>query len=100
MELVTSAGNNLSTPGRDCLDVRLLQHPVNRSADFTAEITATRTWNGKATLCDLSGRALWSTPLTLHPGKNQHAFAAPSMAGIYFLDLAGGCGRVVKIVVK
>lgn len=102
MGLVTSSGNNLSTPGRDYLEVRVLQHPVNRAGTLSAEIILSGSWSGKANLADLSGRLLWSVPLMLQRGKNVPAFKAPSQAGIYFLILTGdsGCGRVVKIVVK
>jgi hypothetical protein len=102
MGLITSAGKGQQQMHQECLNIRILQHPVIKNSIFRLELTTYRSWTGQIRLTDLYGRVLLTDPLNLHPGKRHLDLTAPLHGGMYFLEFMGNpeCGRVVKLVVE
>jgi len=102
MGLITSADSPPDGNVRECLEVRVVPHPVGRDGTLKIEMNAAVPWMGKIRITDVSGRVILARVFDLPQANGTLDLNAPPKGGLYFIEFIGnnGCRKVVKLVVQ
>jgi len=100
--LITSADSPPDGNVRECLEVRVVPHPVGRDGTLKIEMNAAVPWMGKIRITDVSGRVILARVFDLPQANGTLDLNAPPKGGLYFIEFIGnnGCRKVVKLVVQ